>query len=149
MAITYITENVTLPRKFGRRLHTRWIHQIAQNHGKKVNAITFIFCNDERILEINRQYLKHDYYTDIITFDDSEGDKLSGDILISLDTVKSNSIKFRTEYEEELSRVIIHGILHLCGFADNTSIEKKKMRNKEDEALNTFKLIQQKSVQLI
>ena len=138
MPITYVTENVRLPRQFKRRIHTQWIQHIVQKHGSEVKAISFIFCNDERILEINRQYLKHDYYTDVITFDGSENHQLSGDIFISLETVKSNAQLYKTSYEEELRRVMIHGVLHLCGLKDKTLTEKKKMKKEEGEALQIF-----------
>jgi len=132
--ITFYSENITLP-KIPKRKIAAWIKFVAQNYGKKIGEIAYIFCNDEKILEINKQYLKHDFYTDIITFDYSEKDKISGDIFISLDTVKSNSEKFNTLYDNELYRVIIHGILHLCGQNDKTPEEEKVMRKKEDEAL--------------
>ena len=102
---------------------------------KKMGDITYIFCSDTEILRINQFYLKHDYYTDIITFDYSEDNILSGDLFISLDTVKTNSLKFKTGFDNELRRVMIHGILHLCGYKDKASEEKKIMRAKEDEAL--------------
>ncbi len=138
MPITYQTEDIDFP-KMKKRETSIWIKEIALHHKKKVDEIAFIFCSDEKILEINKQYLQHDYYTDIITFDYTEDDLISGDIFISLDTVKSNSEKFGTDYEEELHRVIIHGILHLCGFKDKTPEEEKSMREKENEALNIYK----------
>ena len=96
----------------------------------------YIFCSDEKILEVNRQYLQHDYYTDIITFDYSEGDRISGDIFISIDTVRSNAEKYGTNFDDELHRVIIHGILHLCGLKDKSEADSKKMRKAEDKALS-------------
>ena len=93
------------------------------------------FCNDEKILEINRQYLDHDFYTDIISFDYSEGDIISGDIFISLDTVRTNSQKYNTDYQEELHRVIIHGVLHLCGLDDELDEDAISMREAENSAL--------------
>ena len=135
MSITYYTENVNLPKKFKKRQASQWIKEIIQNHEKKLGDIVYIFCDDEKILEINRQYLQSDYYTDIITFDYTEGVVLSGDLYISVDTVRSNSEKFHTDFLEELHRVIIHGILHLCGYKDKTPTEKKTMRAKEKEAL--------------
>ena len=139
MAITYITENVKLPGQFKKRRISQWIKDIIRTHGKKTGDIAYIFCNDQRILEINTQYLKHTYYTDIITFNYSEGDIISGDMFISLDTVKTNSEKYKTNYEEELLRVIIHGILHLCDFDDKSRANRMIMREKEDEALNLYK----------
>jgi len=138
MAIFYETEGVSFP-KIKRRETTRWIKQVIEHFHKKLGSITYIFCSDEEILRINQSYLNHDYYTDIITFDYSEGDKISGDLFISLETVKTNSEKYKTNYIEELHRVMIHGILHLCGYEDNTPKEKKVMRLKEDEALKMIK----------
>jgi rRNA maturation RNase YbeY len=100
-----------------------------------VGDIAYIFCNDEKILEINRQYLGHDYFTDIITFDYDEGDIISGDLFISLDTVRSNAEEQGTNYDEELYRVIIHGILHLCGINDKGPGEREIMEAAENEAL--------------
>ena len=97
--------------------------------------MSYIFCNDKRILEVNREFLQHDYYTDIITFDYTEGDVISGDVFISLDTVRSNSEQFATEYDEELHRTIIHGILHLCGINDKGPGEREIMEAAENKAL--------------
>ena len=138
MPITYQTEDISLP-KIKKRETNIWIKEVAHLHQKQVDEIAYIFCSDEKILEINSQYLQHEYYTDIITFDYSEGDSISGDLFISLDTVKSNSEKFNTDYMEELHRVIIHGVLHLCGFKDKSPKEEKEMREKENEALNLLK----------
>ena len=135
MAIVYEVADISFP-KIKRREITRWIRQvIIEYFHRKPGDITYIFCSDEEILRMNKSYLNHDYYTDIITFDYSEGDMISGDLFISLETVKTNSEKFGTEYDEELYRVMIHGILHLCGYEDKTPEEKKMMRVKEDEAL--------------
>lgn len=115
-----------------------WIKSVAEKYGKKVGNITYIFCSDEKILEVNKEFLQHDYYTDIITFDDTEGNTISGDIFISLDTVKSNSEKFQTSYLEELHRVIIHGILHLCGLKDKSPKDEKLMREAENQSLKSI-----------
>lgn len=116
--ITYNTDGVKMPQ-MKKRLINRWIKQVAQSHGRKVGEIGYMFVNDDKILEVNQQYLGHDYYTDIITFDYDEGDVINGDIVISLDTVRTNAEKFAKKYEDEiLHRVIIHGILHLCGIND-------------------------------
>ena len=139
MSISYYTENVNLPKKFRKRIATQWIKEIIQNHQKKLGDIGYLFCDDEKILEINRQYLQSDYYTDIITFDYSEGIVLSGDVYISIDTVKSNSEKFSTDFLEELHRVIIHGILHLCGIKDKTVDEQMQMTLEEDKALEILR----------
>ena len=112
-----------------------WIHRVAEGYGKKVGDISYIFCSDEKILEVNRQFLQHDYYTDIITFDYTSGKKIAGDIFISLDTVRTNAEKFETEYDEELHRTIIHGILHLCGINDKGPGEREVMEANENSAL--------------
>jgi len=137
MAIFYEAEDIEFP-KIKRRETTLWIKQVIAFHQKKLGNITYIFCSDEEILRMNKEYLNHDYYTDIITFDYSEGEKISGDLFISLDTVKTNSEKFKTIFNEELYRVMIHGILHLCGYNDKKPIEKNIMKTKEDEALLLF-----------
>lgn len=112
-----------------------WIKAVAEKHGFKLGDISYIFCSDKRILEVNNQFLQHDYYTDIITFDYTEGNKISGDLFISLDTVKTNAEKFNAEYDQEFHRVIIHGILHLCGINDKGPGEREIMEANENEAL--------------
>lgn len=134
MAITYQTEGVKIP-EIKKRETTEWIREVAATYGKRVGEIAYIFCSDEKILEVNRQYLQHDYYTDIITFDYCTGDRLSGDLFISLETVKTNSEQFQTHYEEELHRTIIHGILHLCGVNDKGPGEREIMEAAENKAL--------------
>lgn len=119
----------------------RWINALAQLYERKVGNISYGFCSDTHIIEANRQYLQHDYFTDIITFDYSEGNIISGDLLISLDTVKSNAVQFNTDYTTELHRVMIHGVLHLLGFKDSTDNEQVEMRKREDEALNLLSMI--------
>ena len=133
--IQYIAEEVKFPL-FQKQKINRWIKDTAAGYDKKVGEIAYIFCSDRRILEVNKQYLQHDYYTDIITFDYSEGSVISGDIFISVDTVESNSREFGVTFENELHRILIHGILHLCGFGDKTPETEKIMHQKEDEALN-------------
>jgi len=135
MAVIYQADSIKFP-DLKRRVTTHWIKSVAELYQKKLGDIAYIFCSDEKILEINKQYLQHDYFTDIITFDYSDGKKISGDIFISLDTVKSNSEKFKTSYDEELFRVIIHGVLHLCGLKDKSSNDAKLMREAENNALN-------------
>ena len=132
--ITYNTDGISMP-KIKKRDTSAWIKAVAQTYGKKVGDIAYIFCNDEKILEVNRQYLQHDYYTDIITFDYTEDDIISGDLFISLDTVRSNSEEQNTSYDEELHRVIIHGILHLCGINDKAPGEREIMEAAENKAL--------------
>lgn len=118
-----------------RRDVSAWIKKVAAAHGKKVGEVAYIFCDDEKILEVNREYLQHDYYTDIITFDYTEEEIISGDLFISLDTVLSNSVQLGVSYEQELYRVIIHGILHLCGINDKGEGEREIMEREENEAL--------------
>lgn len=138
MAITFQTENIDFP-KIKKQSTKNWIKFVAGSYGKKIGEVNYLFCTDEKILEVNNQYLSHDFYTDIITFDYSEGDKISGDIFISLDTVRSNSQKYNTDFTEELHRVIIHGVLHLCGINDKTDIDADKMRKAENTALEMMK----------
>lgn len=134
MPILYQIEEVKMPA-IKRRETTNWIKSVVETYGKKIGDISYIFCSDEKILEVNNQYLQHDYYTDIITFDYSEGKIISGDIFISLDTVKSNSEEFKTNYLEELHRIMIHGVLHLCGVNDKTDKERAYMTECENKAL--------------
>lgn len=113
-----------------------WIAEVAKRHNRILGDITYIFCDDPQILEVNREFLRHDYFTDIITFDYSRGRMISGDIFISLDTVASNASLFATDPERELERVIIHGILHLCGINDKGPGEREIMEAHENEALS-------------
>ena len=133
--ITYNVDGVAMP-KIKKRPTSAWIKSVAESYGNKVGDIPYIFCDDEKILEVNRQYLQHDYYTDIITFDYTEDNVISGDLFISLDTVRSNSEEQGTTYEEELHRVIIHGILHLCGINDKGPGERELMEQAENKALS-------------
>ena len=114
---------------------TAWIKDVAATYGRKVGEIGYMFVDDEKILEVNREYLGHDYYTDIITFDYDEGDRINGDLVISIDTVETNARQFGKSYDEELHRVIIHGILHLCGINDKGPGEREVMEAAEDKAL--------------
>lgn len=132
--ITYTTEDVKMP-VFPKRKTSAWIKSVAALHGKTVGDIAYIFCSDEKILDVNRMYLQHDYYTDIITFDYSEDDMISGDLFISLDTVRTNAEKFTVAYDSELYRVIIHGVLHLCGIDDKAPGARAVMERYENEAL--------------
>ena len=132
--ITYNTDGVKMP-KIKKRENTAWVKAVAAGYGKKVGEIAYIFVDDEKILEVNRQYLQHDYYTDIITFDYTEGDVISGDLFISLDTVRTNAEQVGAAYEQELDRVIIHGILHLCGINDKGPGERAVMEAAENRAL--------------
>ena len=136
--ITYNSEKVKMP-KIKKRETTAWIKQVAQSYGKKVGDIGYMFVDDEKILEVNREYLQHDYYTDIITFDYCEDDELNGDLVISLDTVRTNAELFGKTYEEELYRVIIHGVLHLIGINDKGPGEREIMEAAENKALTLRK----------
>ncbi|MDD3405603.1 MAG: rRNA maturation RNase YbeY [Sphingobacteriia bacterium] len=134
MMIAYYSENVRVP-KFKRRHMNTWIKAVAQVYGKTIGDVSYIFCDDAKILEVNKTYLKHNYFTDIITFDNTEHNRLSGDVFISVDTVRDNAKRFGVSFSEELHRVMIHGILHLCGQNDKTQEESKQMREKENMAL--------------
>ena len=134
MEITFQSEGVEHPPIDENSL-SQWIETVAKKHDRETGEISYLFCDDEKILEVNQQYLNHDFYTDIITFDYSEGNVISGDIIISLQTVESNSQMYKTDFKEELHRVIIHGILHLCGQGDLTDEEESAMRDAENSAL--------------
>ena len=136
--ISYNSENVKFPQ-IRRRDTSAWIRRVAATYGRRVGEVGYLFCDDEKILEVNREYLGHDYYTDIITFDYDEGDIINGDIVISLDTVRSNAEQLGKDYDEELHRVIIHGILHLCGQNDKGPGERQQMEDAEDRALGMLK----------
>ncbi|MBP6355851.1 MAG: rRNA maturation RNase YbeY [Paludibacter sp.] len=138
--IQYIAENVKMPALQKQRIN-RWIKEIADGYGKKTGDIAYVFCDDQKILEVNNQYLEHDYYTDIITFDYTTGNTISGDIFISLDTVKSNADEYGADFETELHRILIHGILHLCGNDDKSPELRADMTNKENKALGQLKLM--------
>lgn len=132
--ITYDSEGIAMP-KIKKRATTAWIKAVAETYGRRVGDIGYMFVNDEKILETNREFLGHDYYTDVITFDYDEDDTVSGDIMISLDTVRSNAELLGKDYMEELHRVIIHGILHLCGINDKGPGERELMEEAENRAL--------------
>ena len=134
--ISYQTEGVKMP-DIKKKETTGWIKEVAACYGKRVGEIAYIFCSDDKILEVN---LQHDYCTDIITFDYCEGDRISGDLFISLDTVRSNAEQFEQPYDRELHRVIIHGILHLCGINDKGPGEREIMEAAENKALALISL---------
>lgn len=136
--ISYQADGVELP-KIKHREITAWIKAVAKTYGRRVGDIGYMFVDDEKILEVNNQYLGHDYYTDIITFDYDEGDMISGDLVISLDTVRSNAELFGKNYADELNRVIIHGVLHLCGINDKGPGEREIMEAHEEKALSLLK----------
>ena len=132
--LTYTAENIDKPA-LNERLINRWIRAVAADYGFEVGNINYIFCSDERELEVNRQFLGHDYYTDIITFDYSTPTTLNGDIFISVDTVRSNAEQLNISFDEELFRILIHGVLHLTGQGDKTPETKAEMTRKENLAL--------------
>ena len=132
--ITYNADGVKMPN-IRKRTVSAWIKAVAATFGRKVGEIGYMFVDDEKMLEVINEYLGHDYYTDIITFDYDEGDTISGDLVISLDTVRTNAEKFGKDYNEELHRVIIHGILHLCGINDKGPGEREIMEAHENKAL--------------
>lgn len=140
--ITYHSENISFNLK-GKREINNWIKSVVSDlqfslkmTNYKVGDINIVFCNDTYLLEINQKYLNHNYFTDIITFDYSENGIISGDLFISVDTVKENSLKFKVSFDEEIKRVIIHGVLHLLGYKDKTKSEKLKMKDAENMALS-------------
>ena len=134
MAIYFSTENIHFDLK-GKMRVKRWITDIIKAQGKKVGDISYLFCDDAYLIEVNRSYLNHDTYTDIITFDYVEDNLISGDIIISVERVKENAQLFGSTFDQELHRVIIHGILHLLGQGDKTAPEAAQMRKKEEAAL--------------
>jgi probable rRNA maturation factor len=135
-AITFFEEDITYKLK-NKKAVRHWITETIKAEGFKLKELTYIFCSDSYLLQINQQYLKHDTYTDIITFDNSETNKLiSGDIFISIDRIRENAVKFNISETDELHRVIIHGALHLLGYKDKTAVTKEKMTLKEDYYLN-------------
>lgn len=138
MAINFFEEEIksSLSKK---RITKQWLRSVAKNKGYTIKDLNYVFCSDEYLLDINIQYLNHDTYTDIVTFDQSEFDKeIEGDIFISIDRVKENATTLKTPYNLELLRVLAHGLLHLCGLKDKTEDEKKEMRKEEDAALSLF-----------
>ncbi|MDR1525493.1 MAG: rRNA maturation RNase YbeY [Tannerella sp.] len=138
--IIYTSDDIKMPC-FPKRKISLWIKRIAEKQAKRVGEVSYIFCSDRKILEINKSYLNHDYYTDIITFDYTADTLISGDIFISVDTVRSNAVNYGVVFENELFRVIIHGILHLCGIDDKAPGARVVMEKYEDEALQILKEI--------
>lgn len=136
MAIEFFSEDTSFTLK-NKKKHRGWFHTILANFSKKAGNINFIFCSDDYLLEINRSYLDHDYYTDIITFPYTS-EPVSSDIYISIDRVRENAEEFGVDHMEELRRVMAHGILHLCGLGDKTDEEISKMRSEEDQALSQW-----------
>ena len=137
--ISYQADGIKMPA-IKKRETTEWIKAVAATYEKRIGEIAYIFCDDAKILEVNKTYLQHDYFTDIITFDYCEGAVLNGDIFISLDTVRTNAQEFGVTFENELHRILIHGILHLCGQEDKTPEARLEMTRKENEALQMITL---------
>lgn len=135
--IEVLSQNVEIPDLDWSRVG-EWISEVTRRHGRRLGDVTYIFCDDERILEVNKEFLNHDYFTDIITFDDTVGKLIRGDIFISLDTVASNAVVVGASYEDELMRVIIHGVLHLCGINDKGPGEREIMESHENDALKLW-----------
>ena len=135
--ISFRTENVDIPILDFPRI-VSWIEAVVCSHGFTPGRLSYLFCDDETILTTNRDFLRHDYYTDIITFDYSAGDRVSGDMVISLDTVASNARQLSLPYNRELLRVIIHGVLHLCGINDKGPGEREIMEQNEEQALRLY-----------
>ncbi len=132
--INILSQGVDAPQ-FDLTLLTRWVEEVAASHGRRVGRLTYVFCDDEYILQTNREFLQHDYYTDIITFDYSTSRRISGDMVISLDTVRSNAQQGGVGENNELCRVVIHGVLHLCGINDKGPGEREVMEQHENAAL--------------
>jgi len=133
--ISFQTQDIDLVIKEKNKIRL-WIVNAIKNEGKKTGDITYIFCTDNYLLQMNQQYLQHDDYTDVITFDYTEGDRASGDIFISYERILDNSNILDTKLEDELHRVMIHGIMHLCGYKDKQTDDRKQMTEKENQYLN-------------
>ena len=133
--VRFYTEDCSFSFK-EKRLTSRWLKLVAGSEVKKLGDISIIFCSDPYILDVNLRYLQHDYFTDIITFDYYEGDTLSGDLFISIDSVRENAALYGTEFPDELNRVIVHGLLHLIGYDDQTDEQVAEMRAKENYYLS-------------
>ena len=136
--ISYFNEDINFDLK-GKTLNNRWLRIVAGSEVRRIGEISIVFCSDNYILDVNMRYLQHDYFTDIITFDYCEGDRLSGDLIISIDSVRENALYYGAEFGDELNRVMVHGLLHLIGYDDHTEEEQKVMREKEDYYLSLRK----------
>lgn len=133
--ISYFNEDINFTLK-GKLFNNRWLKMVAESEIRRIGNISIIFCSDNYILDVNMKYLQHDYFTDIITFDYCEGKMLSGDLFISIDSVRENALFYGAEFETELNRVMVHGILHLIGYDDHTPEDQKVMREKENYYLD-------------
>ena len=138
--ISYFNEDIVFEFK-GKQLNNRWLRLVAESEIKRIGDISIIFCSDNYILDINLKYLQHDYFTDIITFDYCEGAILNGDLFISIDSVRENAEFYGVEFQDELDRVIVHGILHLIGYDDHTDEDIKTMREKENYYISLKKAL--------
>lgn len=137
--ISFFTEDhVTHPFPESETDFVQWLSNVVKNEKKTIAALNYIFCSDDYLLEINIKYLGHDYYTDIITFPYKEGDELESDMYISLDRVRENAHDFKVTFDNELKRVMVHGLLHLMGYGDKSPDEIRLMREKEDYYIDTF-----------
>lgn len=143
-SIDWEIQNTEMPA-IDRTLLERWIVAVAAEHVRIIGALVYIFCDDERIIEVNREFLQHDYYTDIITFDYSRRKLINGDMFISLDTVASNAEQLGVDYADELHRVIIHGVLHLCGINDKGPGKREIMERHENRALELLRELKGKA----
>lgn len=141
MAIYFSTENIDFHLPHPEKVKN-WIVRVVKSQGKRVGEINYLFCDDAYLINVNRTYLNHDTYTDIITFDYVAGNIISGDIMISVDRVAENAQLFNTSFEHELHRVIIHGVLHLLGQGDKSEAESKEMRKREEESLDIWETMQ-------
>lgn len=139
--ISYYSEETPFVLK-GKVRNSKWLRLVAESEIRRIGDVNIIFCSDHYILDINRRYLEHDYFTDIITFDYCEGEKLSGDLFISVDTVRENALEYGAEsFDQELARVMVHGLLHLIGYDDHSEVDKKMMREKENYYLSLRELV--------
>lgn len=138
----FFTGNINSFRLHNKHKLERWITMVIEQEGKRVGKLSYFFCDDEYLLDVNRRFLNHDTYTDIITFDYTEGDHVSGDIMISVDRVKDNALQFGVSFEQELHRVIIHGVLHLLGQGDKGEEESRQMRSRENASLEIYDSLQ-------
>ena len=140
--VSYFQEDIRFELK-GKALNNRWLKMVAESEVKKLGPLSIIFCSDNYILDINIKYLQHDFFTDIITFDYCEGDVVSGDLFISIDSVRENALHYGVRFEDELDRVMVHGLLHLIGYDDHTAEETALMRQKEDYYISIKRSLQQ------
>lgn len=140
--VSYFQEDIRFELK-GKTLNNRWLKMVAESEVKKLGPLSIIFCSDNYILDINIKYLQHDYFTDIITFDYCEGNLVSGDLFISIDSVRENALHYNVKFEDELDRVMVHGLLHLIGYDDHTPEETALMRQKEDYYISIKRSLQQ------